>query len=149
MELGTLFLFSEVNDQFGAFAEALYWEDGLDPELDPPTLIGFDGVVSATSGGLSGSVTMFDEATGEPAGDLSFEAAFTPIGDPELSSDRGRDGNHWFRPSGTSQAQEVTGSAALDEVGDFDRRTGRRRRDGGDDHHGRECACVVLRQPVR
>ena len=145
-DLGTLFLFTEFNDRFGTYAEAVYWEDGLDPEVDPPTLVGFEGVLSPTPNGLGGSVTMFDDATGEPAGDLTFELSFTPIGDPEASRNAdakaitGTAPPAWSRGTRSRAPPRLTRSATSiwrTAVTVSRRRSPRR-----------QCACVV-RQPVR
>ncbi len=76
----------------------------------------FDGTT------LSAEVEMELEAGGppEPVGIATISATLTPVGEPETSEDRFRDGNVWVHERITFQPAEAAGSAVLDGFFDFD-----------------------------
>lgn len=117
---GTLSLFAQASDLFGDFTEVLYWGPGVDPTFEAPTLVGFGEDVTATETSIDMSVEMFEEATGDPAGTATVEAALVAIGEPEPINETIRNGNRWERITGTVTTYDVTGTAAIDGVGAFD-----------------------------
>ena len=60
------------------------------------------------------------EGEQEFVGTATIAAVFTPVGDPEVFDEDGRDGNRRFRYSETSQSAEVWGSIGLEGVLDID-----------------------------
>lgn len=121
---GTLSVYVESHSVFGAFAEVLYWTPGMDPTFDAPTLLGFGENVTVTATSVDATVELFEEATGEPAGTATLDAALVATGEPEAFADEFRQGNRWERINGVQTFYDVTGTADLDGIGAFDLATG-------------------------
>jgi hypothetical protein len=112
---GTLFISVTVSDAFGVSAGVDYFEPGVLPFKDPSTLTtDFNGTPTATvtGGTLTAAIPVVD-ALGNPVGAASINATLVTGGSPQPIGDRFRDGNRWFRSSGTLLPLSVGGSIGL------------------------------------
>ncbi len=120
--VGSVSLYVELNDRFGAYAAAAIWAPGADPVNDPPSIVTGDSTV--TSDGTSVMVAFdlvdyvvppSDEESpyGDPAGSATLSATLTPDGGVEDFSDKYRDGNRIGRIEGSSQPLAVSGTLAV------------------------------------
>ncbi len=119
---GTLFLSASLSDTFGVFAGLEAFPPGAEPFVDPASFRSSDepATGSYVGGALELDIPVVDDA-GDPAGSAVIEAALVSAGEPEPISDRFREGNQWFRTTGTLFPLSVAeGSATLPDGSTFD-----------------------------
>ena len=119
---GTLFLSASLSDTFGVFAGLEAFPPGAEPFVDPASFRSSDepATGSYVGGALELDIPVVDGA-GDPAGSAVIEAALVSAGEPEPISDRFREGNQWFRTTGTLFPLSVAeGSATLPDGSTFD-----------------------------
>lgn len=120
---GSVSLYVELNERFGAYAGVAIWAPGADPVDDPPSIISSDSTV--TSDGTSVMVAFdlvdyvappSDEESpyGDPAGSATLSATLTPDGPGEDFSEKYHDGNRIVRIEGSWQPLAVSGTLAVD-----------------------------------
>ncbi len=110
---GVAFLDIFVSDSNGseAFLDAWSSDTPSGPpdfsrDFDQPVAITWDGATLAGTFAVVG-------ADGSPAGTATLSAPMTPVGDPYPIADSFRDGNHWFRATGTAQPLQPSGMLVL------------------------------------
>lgn len=119
---GTLFFSASLSDTSGVFAGLEAWPAGSEPFVDPASFRSSD---EPATGSYSGGVLELDipvvDDVGDPAGSAVIEATLVSAGDPEPISDRSREGNQWFRTTGTLFPLSIEeGSATLPDGSAFD-----------------------------
>lgn len=92
---------------------------------EPFGLSGFSEEFSSDGSSLSAELEMFAFSfeNGEervPVGIASVQAVFDPAGEPEVFTDRFRDGNRWVEIRDVFQPAAITGNAFLEGYLDFD-----------------------------
>jgi hypothetical protein len=121
-EQGTVYMESQVTAEYGGFAGLYWWEPGLEPFSDLPTLISGENTVTASVEGNSMDASMelyvfVDDPEGnnygDPAGQATLSAIFELKGEPIYYSDRSHGSNAQFRYESVQQPLTATGSLTL------------------------------------
>jgi hypothetical protein len=116
---GFVSMFVAVSDLFGAFGGLEFWETGIEPFEDAPTIVAASADVSGDATAMSATFDLVewdetqDPPFGDPAGTAVLDAALSPDGDVVDVSDRFRDGNRWDTVSGTMQPLRAEGTLTL------------------------------------
>ena len=119
---GAATLYATVSDLNGADAYTAFWAGATGTFASQPTLErDFESAPTVTLAGstMTGSIPLLDDAF-QPAGSATFTATLSPGGAPVPIDDQFRDGNRWFRQTGTLTPLAVTGSLVMPGAGTFD-----------------------------
>jgi len=121
-DVGSVSLYVELNERFGAYANLAIWGPGVDPLNDPPSIISSDATVDSDGTSVMVAFDLVDFMVppgaeeppfGDPAGSATLSATLTPDGPAEDFSDKFHDGNRVVRIEGMSQALSVSGTLAI------------------------------------
>jgi hypothetical protein len=132
---GTLSFVAMASPAWGADAALYFWDQSVDPEVDPPSWVSGAAQVSLGSDGLSlgGTIDVYEwlapepepeplttapnavEPWGDYVGQASLDLTFVPVGDPQpFSAAYGRgSSNQQLRYEGTDQWLAVSGEIVL------------------------------------
>jgi hypothetical protein len=121
-EQGTVYLESQVSGEYGAFAGLYWWQPGLEPFDDLPSLISGENTVSASVEGNSMDASMelyafVDDPEGspygDPAGTATLSATFEANGEPITYSENSVGSNARSRYESVQQPLLAAGSLIL------------------------------------
>ncbi len=121
-DAGSVAVFIELSERFGAFADMSIWAPVLVPFIDPPSIVTAESSVTAVGTALMANFDLAElvfpsdgePSLGDPAGTAVLNATLEPLGPVESFSDRFREGNHVVTIEGTFQALSVSGTLDID-----------------------------------